>query len=208
MACCRAFTELEPPDTTAGMHDTTFVTRSPLDGIRVSSHAAWKPLTLNRCLQRPADPDKVVIAVPNRVVLEHELAGERRIGVERHGGGPIELLVAESPDRSRGCRAVAPKQIERRVSRNGVVLSCVPGIHLVDDVPGHSRHWFAFGKRLRQLNLQRVHGGDVMHDHSDLPPVPGDARLPFLIGEGAREDTKCARTLLEAFGERICTTAR
>ena len=113
-----------------------------------------------------------------------------------------------SPDRSRGCRAVAPKQIERRLSRNGVVLSCVPGIHLVDDVPGHSRHRFAFGKRLRQLNLQRVHGGDVMHDHADLPPVPGDARLPLRIGESAGEGVQRAHPLLEAFGERIRTPAR
>ena len=53
---------------------------------------------------------EVMIAVPDGVVLEHELARERSIGVERHRRRPIELLVAERTDRRRGGRAVAPQQ--------------------------------------------------------------------------------------------------
>ena len=49
-------------------------------------------------LQRPSYADEVVIAVPDGVILEHELAHEWGIGVEGYRSGLIELLVAESPD--------------------------------------------------------------------------------------------------------------
>ena len=50
------------------------------------------------------------------VILQHELARQRRIGVERHRRRAIELLVAERADRRRGRGAVAPQQIERAAS--------------------------------------------------------------------------------------------
>jgi isoleucyl-tRNA synthetase len=34
--------------------------------------------------------------MPDGVILRHELAGEWCIGGERHWGGPVKLLVAES----------------------------------------------------------------------------------------------------------------
>jgi hypothetical protein len=51
-----------------------------------------------------------MIAVPDGVILKHELTREWRIRVERHRSGLSELLVAESPDGCRGCRAVDPEQ--------------------------------------------------------------------------------------------------
>ena len=33
-----------------------------------------------------------------------------------------------------------PEQIQRRLFGDGVVLPGVPGIHLVDGIPGHARH--------------------------------------------------------------------
>ena len=54
----------------------------------------------------------MVIAVPDGVILEHELARERRIGVERDGRRLGELLVAERPDGRGGCRAVLTEQID------------------------------------------------------------------------------------------------
>jgi len=38
----------------------------------------------------------MVRTVAHRLILEHELARDRRIGIERGVGGPIERLVAES----------------------------------------------------------------------------------------------------------------
>jgi hypothetical protein len=45
-------------------------------------------------LQSPSYAGEVVIAMPNGVILEQELAREWGIGVERHRSGLIELLVA------------------------------------------------------------------------------------------------------------------
>ena len=36
--------------------------------------------------------------MPDGVILQHELAGERSIGVERHRRGLIELSVTQRPD--------------------------------------------------------------------------------------------------------------
>ena len=52
----------------------------------------------------------MVVAVPNGAVFEHELARERRIAVQGHQSGPIEILVAERANRGRGRGAVAPEQ--------------------------------------------------------------------------------------------------
>src|SRR5215207_791690 len=49
--------------------------------------------------QRPADLQQMMPRVPDGVVLEHELAGARSVGVERERRGAIELLVAERTDR-------------------------------------------------------------------------------------------------------------
>src|SRR5512143_2322836 len=76
-------------------------------------------------LERRTDLGEVVIAVPHGVVLEHELARERRVRIERERGGTVELLVAQRPDRGGGGRGVAPQQVQRRLLRDGVVL---PGV--------------------------------------------------------------------------------
>jgi len=73
-------------------------------------------------LQSPSYTGEVVITVPDGVILEHELARERGIGVERDRGRLIELPVAQSPDGGRGRRAVAPEQIQRRLFGDGVVF--------------------------------------------------------------------------------------
>src|SRR5438552_1903665 len=44
----------------------------------------------------------MMVAVPDRVILEHELARDRRVRVERRRRRAIELLVAQCADRRRG----------------------------------------------------------------------------------------------------------
>ena len=144
-----------------------------------------------------------MIAVPHRVILEYELTREWRVGVQGHRGGPIEILVAERPDHRRSRRAVVPEQLQRRFLRHGVVLLGVRGIQLVDGIPGHSRYGVPLGQRLGELDLERVHGGDVVHHHADLAPVLRDTGLPLGIGEGLRECGERAGTLLEANGEGV-----
>ena len=64
-------------------------------------------------------------------------------------------------------------------------------------------HRLAFGKRLRQLDLDRVDARDVMHDHAECPPVFGHAGVPFLVGQADRESDQGASALLETIGERL-----
>ena len=96
--------------------------------------------------------------MPDGVILEHELARKRGIGVERYWSSLIELSIAERPDGGRGRRAVAPEQVQRRLFGDGVVLPSVFGIDLMDGIPGHTRYRLAARQFLRQLDLQRVHG--------------------------------------------------
>lgn len=56
--------------------------------------------------KRPPYTVEVVIAVPDGVILQHELAREWGIRVERYRGRLIELPVAQSPDCGCGRRAV------------------------------------------------------------------------------------------------------
>src|SRR5262245_66491023 len=91
-----------------------------------------------RLLQRLANLVGVVVAMPNRMVLEEELAGERGIGVERDRSGAIQLLIAESPDGGRSCGAIAPQQVERRLLGDRVVLLGVLRVDRVDVVPAHA----------------------------------------------------------------------
>src|SRR6266566_9512701 len=151
--------------------------------------------------QRRPNTGDVVIAVPDGVILEHELAREWGIGIERHRGSPIELLIAERPNGGRSGGAVTLKQIQRRVFRDGVVLPGVPGIDLVYCIPRHARHRLAPGERLCQLDLERVHRRDVMHDHADLAPVLRNTGLTLRVRQGTGEGGKGARPVLEANGK-------
>src|SRR5436190_7479168 len=106
--------------------------------------------------QRPSKTSEMVIAVPDGVILEHELARERRFGIERDRSRLAELFVGERPDGvGRRC-TVATEQIKGLAFRDGSILRGVPGIHRVDVVHGHAGYRLPFGNGLGQLDLDRV----------------------------------------------------
>ena len=51
-----------------------------------------------RLLNRSAQPRQVVIAVADRVILEHELTGQFCVSVEGHRDSTIERLVRKRAD--------------------------------------------------------------------------------------------------------------
>jgi len=59
---------------------TKYTIRANVTGLR----------TARSRLHRSPDRGEVVITVPNSVILEHELAAQRSIGVQRHRRGPGE----------------------------------------------------------------------------------------------------------------------
>ena len=100
--------------------------------------------------------------------------------------------------------AVAPEQIERRVFRDRVELSGVRGVHLVDVVHRHAGDRRALGQRLCELDLDRVHACDVMHDNPDLAPILEERGLPLLVGEGVGRRGQCASPF-ETVGKCVST---
>ena len=75
----------------------------------------------------------------------------------------IELLVAERAHG--GCRggAVALHEVDRLLLRAAGVLARVVRVQLVHRIPGHAFHRLAGGELLREVDLDRVHRPDVMH---------------------------------------------
>ena len=141
--------------------------------------------------------------MPDGVVLEHELARQRGIGIERHRRCLHELFVAERADRGRGGRAVCPEQIERSVFRDARVLRGVLRVHGVDVVHGHARDRLAVGDRLRQLNFDRVNAGDVMHDDADRAAVMRRPGSPLVVREAGGEGDEGTSALFEAIGQGV-----
>src|SRR5512134_791562 len=84
--------------------------------------------------ERPPDAGEVVVAVPDRVVLEHELGGDRGIAVEGGRRRPVELLVGQPPDGCGGRGAVAPEQVQRLGLPRVRIRDGMPRIHRVDVV--------------------------------------------------------------------------
>src|SRR5204863_9048866 len=125
----------------------------------------------------------MMIAVPNRMILEEELAAERSIGVQRHRHCTIEIFVAQSPDRRRGRRAIALQKFERLALRDARVLPRVPGVDVVDDVRGDADDRLAAADLLCKVDFQWVHGGDVMEGQADLASVVWRLDLPLMCGQ-------------------------
>lgn len=144
-----------------------------------------------------------MIAVPNGVIFEHELARERRVGVERHRSGLRQLRVRERPDG--GCRsqAVLLQQCDGGFPCDVGVLRCMTRVHLVDSGHRDAGDGLAVRNGHRELNLERVHAGDMMHDDAHRAPVVWNASLPFRVGERGREGSEGLNSLFETIGQRV-----
>src|SRR5262245_13307752 len=154
IACWRAFTFASASDSLAGFHGITFMVMGSLRFLSsafclLSSTFCLLPCAFSLSVfrlpssvfrlwpasprrERGANPRQMVIAVPNGVVLQHELAGERGVGIERDRRRSVQLIVGQLANRRRGRRAVAAEQIQRRLFRHRVVLARVMGVDVAD----------------------------------------------------------------------------
>ena len=142
--------------------------------------------------------------MPDRVVLEHELAGERRVGVERHRRRAIELLVAERADRRGGRRAVragADRAPPAFVTAS-FSAACPAFIALTSSIVTP-----AIGLPPASVCASWISSGYTLATWCTTTPIlrpsPGSAGLPLRVGERARERGERARALFEAIGERV-----
>src|SRR6185436_13531885 len=72
-----------------------------------------------------------------------------------------------------------------------------------DDVPSDPDNRLPTRYELGDLDLDRIHEADVVHDDADLPAIVRNRNLPLLFAERAGEFSQRAGALLEAVGERI-----
>src|SRR5258706_7737201 len=143
----------------------------------------------------------MVVAMSDCVILEHELGGDRGITVERRWSRAIELIVAQSADRGSRRGAVASEQFERSLFPDCRVLLRVPGIHCVDVVASYALDRLSGRDLLRQLDLDRINGGDVMNDNAHFAAIVQNWRLPFRGCKRAGEVGERRGPILEAIGK-------
>ena len=93
----------------------------------------------------------------------------------------------------------------RLASWNAVMLfrRLCPAIDGVHGVPSDAGDRLAGSHQLRQVQLNRVDAGDVMHYDADLSSVMGNARLPLGLGKGGRECGQCRCSSFETGSERF-----
>ncbi len=74
------------------------IAKIPVKARQRTSPDAKNPTQVSVTLsgERCPDPGEVVVTVAHRMILEHELAGERSIAIQRHWRGAIQLLIAKA----------------------------------------------------------------------------------------------------------------
>ena len=157
-------------------------------------------------VQRPPDCGEVVIAVPHGVILEHELARERSVGVERHrcdarsSCSSVSARIAAAAARCSGAAGTPPSRDRPGRSRGRAPRSSrghppssrpSPGRRRQSSGPAGSpadRRWRRGARRRRPCGRHRA------------------AVLPLLVGQGAGQGGERAGAVFEAIGKRLCTS--
>src|SRR5215217_6350791 len=88
--------------------------------------------------ERRANLRKMMIAVPNRVILERELSRKRRIRVQGERSCCIELVIGQGADRRGSGCAVGTEELECICLAHALVLLCMLGIDVRNDVPRYA----------------------------------------------------------------------
>jgi hypothetical protein len=158
-------------------------------------------------LQRRADFREVVIAVAHGVILQHELAGDRRVGVQRRRRRVVQLRVGEGPNRRSRVRTVAKKQIDGLLALHARVRYGMRAVHRVDVVHRDARDRLAVRQRLCELDFDRIHAGDMVDDDADRAAVARDDRGPLVGGQRAGQRRERPGAALQAIGQRLRTAA-
>ncbi len=113
----------------------------------------------------------------------------------------------ERPDRRRGRVAVALKQVQRFLPGDRRMLLRMPRVDVGHHVPRHALDRLPGGEQLGELDLDWIHGADVMHYDANRAAVVRDRRVPLLVGERRRQRGKRAGSLFEPFRQRVGATA-
>jgi hypothetical protein len=102
--------------------------------------------------------------MPQCVVLNHELRGDRRAEAQRKGSCSIQLFIRELAHGIGRLTTVPPQEFERACFCFRSVLVRMLGIQLGDGVPRDVRNSFSSRDCSRDINLDGVHAGNMVHD--------------------------------------------
>ena len=119
------------------------------------------------------------------------------------GAARSSSLVAQGADGLGGELAVPAEEGDRLLAGRLGVLAGMVGVDVVHRLPGDAGDRLARGDGLGELDLERIHGGDVMDDDADRPPVAGHADPPLGVGEGGGQVGQVGGPLFEAVGEGV-----
>src|SRR5262245_117618 len=114
-----------------------------------------------------ADASKVVPGVPECVVLNDKLCGYGGPEAQRERRCLVQLVIRERAHRVSRLATVLPQEFERGGLRYPLLLLCMLGIYLRDNLPRDVRNGLAAGDGSGSIDLNRVHVANVMHDDAD-----------------------------------------
>jgi hypothetical protein len=120
--------------------------------------------------------------VPQCVILNYELSGDWRAEAQREWRRSIQLFIRERAYRGRGFTTIAAQEFKRRSFCCPSVFLGMLGIYARNNFPGDVRNCLATGDCSRDVNLNRVHEGNMMHDHANGTAVGARyGRVPFCV---------------------------
>src|SRR5215468_4632202 len=83
------------------------------------------------------------------------------------------------------------------------------GIQLCDRLPRDIQDGPATGDCQGEVNLEWIHGGNMVDDNANGAPVRGrDRRMPFRVGEPFRESRQAGGAFFDASSQRFSTAVR
>ena len=145
----------------------------------------------------------MVPTVPNRVIFDDELRGDRGTEAQGERRRPIQLFIAEGANRFSRLPAILSQQFERLGLRDlGMLAGVGPALQFRGtDLPRHVRHGLPAGEMARAEGRPRWgrRGATWIHNLTDRPPVGlGRWGSPLGVRQPMGEGGEARRTFLDA----------
>ena len=118
------------------------------------------------------------------MILDYELSRDRRAEAQRERSGAIQLFIRERAYCRGGIATIASQKFDGCGLGHAGIFPGVLLVQLRDRLPGDFRDGFAAGDGPREIDLDRVHKRDMVHDGANGTAVGGrDRRKPLRCRE-------------------------
>src|SRR6185369_14394279 len=124
------------------------------------------------------------------------------------GSHPVQLFIREDADGGGGLPTVPAQQFESTGLGDACVLLSMFGIDVGDKLPSNLWRSLAAGDGSRQIDLDWVHAGNMVHDHADRAPVLGrHGRTPLGVREPFRKRGQTGGAFFDAIRQYLGATS-